>query len=754
MVAFAAFVSNVFAGDSFVLAERGKPAPCGLVLEAKGPTAEFAASEFRTYVEKLTGVKLPEGAVDGRRIVLAPGAADLGEDGFRLVAKTGELRIEGGLRGVLFGVYELLEAYGGVEWFSGWCEEVPRLDRLAVPVGLCDVQKPAFPAREIFWTHVTSDPVFAARLRTNNRSFRRDDPRTGGNSLRFDDKLVNCHTFNTLVPPDKYFKTHPEYFSEVGGKRLGERTQLCLTNPDVLAIATSNVLAAIRRNPSARCFGVSQNDWYNYCECAKCKAFDDAEGSHAGTMIEFANRIADAVKEVAPDKLIITDAYQYTQRPPKTVRPRDNVMVCLSTIECDFSKPFRTSRNKENAQLREDIRTWAAMTKLFHVWDYTTDYNNYLIPYPNVRVLQDNIRFFRENNVYYLFEQGAHGGYHGEFGELKAWLMAKWMWNPDLPFEPLLTRFLRGYYGKAAPAVREYFDLLHSFDVDERQPRLKVFGVLGAHPASSDEAFLAKASALWRTAEAAVADDPVRSYNVRMSAMSIDYVLFMRNFKRVNLSGAPDDGSWKEPGARLAARLKEAADAGRPVLLCESKETDRKMKAKIAAAADGTFVTVGDGSRAWQEEGAFKRMGPKGATQLRDDAAASGGKAMWLANDNYNWYLTYLFDEVAFAPDEAYTLSVRLRADVTGKPGEVVQVGIYDYAKDKSVGVLSLSAKDLKDGYAEYDVKTWRPAPGQGLYIAAGHFDKKKSGVSPAHTGVWIDGFTIRRANADKRMGN
>ena len=45
----------------------------------------------------------------------------------------------------------------------------------------------------------------------------------------------------SLSPTDQdletYFAKHPEWFSEIKGKRTADRTQLCLTNPDVLRLA-------------------------------------------------------------------------------------------------------------------------------------------------------------------------------------------------------------------------------------------------------------------------------------------------------------------------------------------------------------------------------------------------------------------------------------------------------------------------------------------------------------------------------------
>ena len=733
----------------FVIAVRGQAPLCALAVEAQGPSAEYAAQELRNYVRRLTGVDLPAGGLP-RRIVLAPGDAALGDDGFAIEATADELRISGGRRGVLFGVYEVLTRFGGVEWFSSWCEEVPRLERLAVPAGYRDSQKPAIPVREIFWTDVTCHSEFAARLRTNNRSWQRDDPRTGGNAWRFGGGLVNCHTFNTLVPPEKYFKDHPEYFSEVNGRRLGERTQLCLTNPDVLAIATSNVLAAIRRDPTAECFGVSQNDWYNFCTCAKCKAVDDAEGSHAGTMIAFVNRIAEAVKAVAPDKTVETLAYQYTRTPPKTVKPRDNVMVCLCSIECDFSKPITKSRYHENVKFLDDIRKWGAMTKKLYIWDYTTNYENYQMPHPNVNSLQSNIRFFRDNNAYFLFEQGVHRSYHGDFAELKAWLMSKWMWNPDQPGKPLLDRFLRGYYGAAAPYVREHLKRLHAFRHDEEKRPLKSFTALGGHESSTSGEFLEWALGNWRKAERAVAGDPVRTYNVRTSSLPIDYILFNRLYKRVNLVGDGDFDAWRPVAEHLAATVGEVERAGRSITFCEDGDKSAKRWSVITNALAGTDVRIGDGYSAWQEESALAFSGASKCGGTVDDPAASGGKALWLNNDNYQWYTQYHLDDVAFAPGEEYVLSVRLRAKPTGEPGEVVRIGVHDSGNAKGGGVRSFRAKDIKEGYADYEVLTWTPASGQMLYIAPGHFDVAKQAVSTAHEGIWIDGFRLTRKSGKK----
>ena len=127
------------------------------------------------------------------------------------------------------------------------------------------------------------------------------------------------HTFNGLVPPEEHFATHPEYFSEIDGQRVGERSQLCLTNPDVLRVATETVYRWIAENPAASIISVSQNDWHNYCQCANCSALAEKEGSQSGPLLHFVNGIA-APRGKTSGYYHRYPAYQYQAEGPRTVK--------------------------------------------------------------------------------------------------------------------------------------------------------------------------------------------------------------------------------------------------------------------------------------------------------------------------------------------------------------------------------------------------------------------------------------------------
>lgn len=295
--------------EPFVIARRSVPFDCAIVMPTNADECvRYAAVELQKYTKRMTGVELPivanaaSASLPDKAIVL--GIARLeSPDAFRLHADGRRLRITGGgSRGVLYGVYELLETYGGIGWFSTWRTVVPKRESFAVPGNLDDLQMPAFEMR------VASCPApeLAARLRLNGRGAiptGLDGAKFGGPAHP---SIGYGHTMQRLLPPKKYFAKHPEYFSETGGVRVAEKSQPCLTNPDVLRIVTSNVLAAIRRNPDREYYPVTQNDWGNWCTCAKCAAVDAEEESHAGTMVRFVNAVAEAVEKEFPHVKIQT----------------------------------------------------------------------------------------------------------------------------------------------------------------------------------------------------------------------------------------------------------------------------------------------------------------------------------------------------------------------------------------------------------------------------------------------------------------
>ncbi|MBI4834768.1 MAG: DUF4838 domain-containing protein [Planctomycetes bacterium] len=428
-----------------------------------------AAVELAKFLKEISGADFPvitdEQPLGEHEIILGANEhlkklgiqidfGKLGHEGFAIKTFGNYLVIAGGrLRGTMYGVYTLLEDYLGCRWFSSKVSRIPKQPNLKLaPMDISMV--PALEYREPFYTDAF-DGDWAARNRMNSSRAGLDNQR-GGKITYY----PFVHSFYAILPPQEYFEKHPEYYSELNGKRFFESGQLCLTNPDVLKLTIEKVEEWLKANPGVNIVSVSQNDSGGWCQCANCLAIDENEGSPAGTIVSFVNKVAEAIENEYPDVAIDTLAYQYSRTPPKNIKPRHNVIVRLCSIECCFTHPLDSC--PENAAFVNDLKAWAKICNRLYIWDYVTNFTHYVMPFPNFASLAPNTRLFTSNNVKGIFEEGNYSeGGGGEFAELRAYVLAKLLWNPEYDAQKAINEFMDVYYGKSAPAIRKYFDLIH-----------------------------------------------------------------------------------------------------------------------------------------------------------------------------------------------------------------------------------------------------------------------------------------------------
>ncbi len=351
----------------------------------------------------------------------------------------------------MYGVMSFLENEFGCRWYTPSVSVIPKRQEMIFS-RYQHSEAPGIRVRNDFY-YEAFDPVWAARNRMNGRMTYNTQP--GGVEA-----YMSVHTFFSLIPPREFYATHPEYFSLIDGKRVADRAQLCLTNPDVLKIVIDRVRKRMRDNPEYLIYSVSQNDWRNPCQCEKCQAIAKQEGSESGPILWFVNQVAEAVEKEFPDKFIGTLAYQYSRKPPETLRPRNNVVIRLCPIEACVSHTLDSC--PENKSFMDDLTGWSAIAPHLYIWDYVVNFAHYIMPYPNINVLQSNIKTFQKNHAIGIMEQAAYQSRGGEFSELKSYLISRLLWNPDCNTEAVINDFLYGYYGRAGQYIHQYFDLLNS----------------------------------------------------------------------------------------------------------------------------------------------------------------------------------------------------------------------------------------------------------------------------------------------------
>lgn len=474
-------------------------------IRIKDQACQQAAKQLQHYLEKASSVKLPivmeSDADPSSPAILVYTNADLPQAHSISIQTEGKnLLISGGdAQSTGYAVYEFLEQYVGCQWFSPSVEQVPSSSTisLALPVNL--VYTPEITTRTVHSRLFYEDHAFADYQKVTTEAFPSYVPEG------------RVHTFHRFVPELSFYDKHPEYYALRGKKRLP--TQLCLTNQEVLKIVIDSVQVWFDRYPDAQVISVSQNDNTQHCQCETCQKIDKEEGSPSGSMIRFVNAVAQAF----PDKTISTLAYQYTRKPCKT-KPLDNVLVTLCSIECDRSAPIE----EKCSDFAEDLIGWKQLTDHIRIWDYTTQFTNFLAPFPNMNTLQPNIQFFRDNHATWIFEQHSHNP--SELFELRSYVTAKLLWNPDLNVEAIINDFMQGYYEEAGPAIKKYIDLVHASLESDPDFFLYLYG----DPAQAFNSFLSpellkQYNAFFDEAEAAVADKQAVLQRVRTARISTDY---------------------------------------------------------------------------------------------------------------------------------------------------------------------------------------------------------------------------------------
>jgi hypothetical protein len=447
---------------------------------------------------------------------------EIRDDGF-LLKSDGRLAVIYGLqdKAVYYGACRLLELKGYRMTHHQIPDVAPNI-QLGLPI-VDEVNNPSFAYREMWYytPHHSQDyadwHALHHRIRVGDSGQYIWDSRFSG-PLRWAEGMY-VHTFQKLVPPLKYFDRHPEWFTETGGKRVRDG-QLCLSNPEVLDTLCANLAKMMADQPDAQIWSVSNNDNYNVCQCPRCRHMDSLYGGPSGTLIHFINQVARRF----PDKTISTLAYQFTRQAPTSVnghieKPDSNVNIMFCSIECGREEAIATA--PAEASFRKDMDDWAALTSNIYVWDYVVQFRNMWDPFPNLHVLQPNLKYFHDHGVRLMFEQGTGANNVTSWMELREYLLAKLLWNVDANPDSLLHDFCIHYYGMAAQPVEQLYREMHHSLIASGQ-RLDIYG----YPVDAATGYLAPGQIAKYQALIAAAYDSLSRYTPTNNIYHYPYALF------------------------------------------------------------------------------------------------------------------------------------------------------------------------------------------------------------------------------------
>ncbi|MEW6358279.1 MAG: DUF4838 domain-containing protein [Planctomycetota bacterium] len=441
------------------LAEEGK-ATCSII--SADDKARRPAQELAEYLKKISDTEIPivaDPAQAAGFMVRVGGKADieawasLPDDGYVIAASADGLLLTGKTElGVFYAVDTFLEKYLGVRWFmpNDVGEDVPR--QTTIKIGkIEEVGRPAF------------------RMRWIGRSdwARRNKMNVG---VKCDGEFKIkwfVHTFTHILPVEKYFDEHPEYYPLIGGKRIGKGVnknllQVCTSNPNVIKEMAANIIAIEKDDPSWSMVSLDPEDNQRFCECDNCKALDEdgteTNNSRTRRLLIFYNAVSEIVGKTCPDLFLKSIAYHTYVAPPldKAMRVNDNCVIQFCRFTChnhaldDPACPYNREFNKY-------ITGWREVARNVCLYEYYYKASWVHLPWPIVHMLRKDFPYFQRMKLFGLATQyTSNFGSHG----LGYYIAAKLAWDPALDVDALLDDFYIRFYREAAPPMRRYHETM------------------------------------------------------------------------------------------------------------------------------------------------------------------------------------------------------------------------------------------------------------------------------------------------------
>ncbi|WP_346238510.1 DUF4838 domain-containing protein [Niabella insulamsoli] len=502
------FYSN---GQEIFLAKNGHSEYQIVIPEKATQVEKIASNELQKYLRQITGTFIPVvsefklrrkkeilvGNVRGYRVSVDH------EDGILIKTAKDKLIISGGRRkGVLYSVYTFLEEFLGCRRYTKEVSFIPSNRNLSIANDIDLSRNPAFDYRNALFED-DIDKTFADWHKMN---------------YFFEDRMYPAHSLSWFLPAEKYFVQHPEYYALINGKR--NPAQVCFSNPDVFKVVKGVLQHEINARPNNKVWSVSHPDYPFSCSCNLCKPKHDNGNGFIETLLPFVNKMADAF----PDKIISTLAYNQSMLPSKTLKPRKNVEIMFCFTNTNRMQPLKTANDPQSVACRSALAKWQQQTANIFIWDYAANYFHSMSPFPNWSTYQDNIQFFRSLSIKQVFEQGT-GRQKSEFSELRSYLLAKLLWNPELDVDNTINEFLNAYYGPASGYLKKYLDLISKFARagSSAVPITEYSSPLAARQTYLSNQHLRDYNQIFDSAERAVKDNRTFLNRVKKERLALSY---------------------------------------------------------------------------------------------------------------------------------------------------------------------------------------------------------------------------------------
>ncbi|MBC7440430.1 MAG: DUF4838 domain-containing protein, partial [Flavobacterium sp.] len=245
-----------------------------------------------------------------------------------------------------------------------------------------------------------------------------------------------------------------DFYSTVNGQL--NKNQLCFGKPAMYDYLENFVIENFGENASShQKFVICPADNDLVCTCIACAKLGNTKANASFSVIALVNKLAIRF----PNHQFFTIDYITVKTPPTKPMPKNSGII-ISSINI----PRKVNMDSNNPSVKEfasKVDNWHKVCPTVYVWDYISNFDDYLTPFATLSVCKTNFEFYKKLNINGIFANGA--GYdYSTFNEVHTYVLAALMLDSTLDVNLLVNRFCKYYYGKCGQLVADYINGLEN----------------------------------------------------------------------------------------------------------------------------------------------------------------------------------------------------------------------------------------------------------------------------------------------------
>ncbi len=465
-----------------------------ILVPAGDSTLSFAQSELVLFFFEATGIKLEivtDDSIapgDGAKYIslgnttlfansgLTVDAEKLKRDGARIVTKGDTVYIFGATEyGVIYGIYDFLSIYFGLEFYYADCYEIKHNVRNLKLKNFDVTDIPDLQFRSIGYRGIiTGENKYRFRMPIEQGARVFPVHKVLGDRTS---PSVQVHNSTCWLPQEQYQGAHPKWYGSSG-------VDLCYTAHGDEAELNAMIEACVEKAldtltlydkesyPLYDVLTLTMQDSQDPCSCVACESEKEKYGSYAGALIKFMNRLRARIDEemhTLPEKcqrdnLVLSFfAYFYFEQAP--TRNLDEIMLAdgvqvffAMNASFDYQSPIYADVNDS---ARKNFQGWMALGTKPLLWTYSTKFVSYLFPCDTFSFYnKDAYSFFAyyEPETFFNQSQGNQRGTTTAWHNLKMYLDSKLTWDSSLDANELIDNYMNAMFGSAAESMKQLYN--------------------------------------------------------------------------------------------------------------------------------------------------------------------------------------------------------------------------------------------------------------------------------------------------------